>query len=230
MKKPVSELRAELARGRMAHWLTVLGNRLLAGIAFAVPLVVTYWVLSFGYRLINGLSEPWLRTLGLNFPGLGFLITLMAFIGLGFMATHVLGRRVLDRFDRLVLSIPVVSAIYAGTKQLIQSLRGIGANTRSKRVVMVEYFTPGSRLFGFATGQVIEAGTGRELTTIFVPTAPNPTTGIIIAVPTELVIDCDMSVEEVSKMLFSGGLITPMRPIHIGPQAPGPAGAPQTNV
>lgn len=206
--------------GRAAHWLGLLGNRLLAGIAFAVPLVVTYWILTIGYRFITGLSEPWLKTFGINFPGLGFLITLVAFIGLGFMATHVLGRRVLDGFERLVLRIPLVSAIYAGTKQLMHSLRGIGTNTQSKRVVMVEYVVPGSRLFGFATGQVIEAGTGRELTTIFVPTSPNPTTGIIIAVPSAKVIECDMSVEEMSKMLFSGGLITPVRPVGIGEPDP----------
>jgi len=217
MKKPIREIQAELAHGRTAYWLTLLGNRLLAGIAFAVPLVVTYWVLAFGYRLITGLSEPWLKTFGINFPGLGFLITLVAFIGLGFMATHVLGRRVLDRFERLVLRIPLVSAIYAGTKQLMHSLRGMGANNQAKRVVMVDYFVPGSRLFGFATGKVVEAGTGRELTTIFLPTAPNPTTGIIIAVPTEKVIECDMSVEEASKLLFSGGLITPVRPVTMGP-------------
>ncbi len=81
--------------GRLAHFFGLLGNRLLAGIAFAVPLVVTYWVLSFGYRVITGLSEPWLETFGLNIPGLGFLITLVFFTGLGFMGAHVLGRRLL---------------------------------------------------------------------------------------------------------------------------------------
>ena len=57
------------ARRPLRSLVGALGNRLLAGIAFAVPLLVTYWVLSFGYRLVNGLSEPWLQTLGINIQG-----------------------------------------------------------------------------------------------------------------------------------------------------------------
>lgn len=195
--------------------LGMAGNRLLTGIAVAIPLVVTYWVLAFGYRLVNGLSEPWLKAFGLNFPGLGFVITLLVFIGLGFMATHVIGRRVLDRFERFVLRIPVVSSIYAGTKQVLHSLQGAGGGKKFKRVVLAEYLTPGSYLFGFATGQFTEAPTGREMTMVFIPTAPNPTTGLIIAFPSERVTDCDMTIEEATKMLFSGGLVTPARQVDI---------------
>ena len=63
-----------------------------------------------------------------------------------------------------------------------------------------------------------EAGTGREMTTLFVPTAPQPTTGLIIAVPSEKVRDCDLTVEEGTKMLVSAGLVTPQRPLSVGPE------------
>lgn len=194
-----------------------VGNRLLAGIAFAVPLVVTYWVLSFGYGLVNGLSDPWLKALGVDFPGAGFLITLLAFIGLGVMAKHVIGRRVLDRFESFVLRIPVAGTIYAGTKQVLHILRGGDDGPKPKRPVVVEYLAPGSYLFGYATGHFSEAGSGREMTTVFVPTAPNPTTGLIIAVPSDQVRECDLSMEEATKMLVSAGLIMPGRPLSVGP-------------
>jgi uncharacterized membrane protein len=54
------------------------------------------------------------------------------------------------------------------------------------------------------------------MTTVFVPTAPNPTTGLIFAVPSEKVRDCDLSMEEATKMLVSGGLIMPERPLSVG--------------
>lgn len=193
-----------------------LGNRLLAGIAFAVPLVVTYWVLAAVYRLVNGLSEPWLRAFGLDVPGLGFLITLLLFMGLGFMAAHVIGRRLLERFEALLLRIPLVSSIYAGTKQILHSVKGASGTAKFQRVVVVAYPAGEGRLFGFATGRLNDKGTGRELTMVFVPTAPNPTTGLIIAVPSDQVMDCDMTIEEATKMLFSGGLVTPERPISFG--------------
>jgi uncharacterized membrane protein len=201
---------------RVARFLGALGNRLLTGILFAIPLVVTYWVLSFGYGLVTGLSDPWLKAFGVDFPGAGFLITILAFIGLGFMATHVIGRRVLDRFEAFMLRIPVVGSIYSGAKQVLQTIQGMGANPKPKRAVIVEYLVPGSYLFGYATGHFTEAGTGREMTTVFVPTAPNPTTGLIFAVPSEKVRDCDLSMEEATKMLVSGGLIMPVRPLSVG--------------
>ena len=206
------------ANRRFAWFLGALGNRLLAGILFAIPLVVTYWVLSFGYGLVTGLSDPWLKAFGVDFPGAGFLITIFAFIGLGFMATHVIGRRMLDRFEALMLRIPVVGSIYAGAKQVLQTIQGMGTSPKPKRAVVVEYLVPGSYLFGYATGHFTEAGTGREMTTLFVPTAPNPTTGLIIAVPSEKVRDCDLTVEEGTKMLVSGGLIAPQRALSVGPE------------
>jgi uncharacterized membrane protein len=209
--------------GRVARFLGLLGNRLLAGIAFAVPLVVTYWVLAFGYRVITGLSEPWLKTFGLNLPGLGFAITLGFFLALGFMAAHVIGRRLLERGESLLLRVPVVAVIYAGTKQVLQSLQGGTAAGKSKRVVVVDFLSTGSYLIGFATGHFTEAGTRRDMTAVFVPTAPNPTTGLIIAVPSALVRDCDMTMEEATKMLFSGGLVTPDRPLGIHAAPSGPA-------
>jgi uncharacterized membrane protein len=203
---------------RFARFFGLLGHRLLAGILFAVPLVVTYWVLSFGYGLVTGLSDPWLKAFGIDFPGAGFLITLLAFIALGFMAAHVIGRRMLDRFEAFMLRIPVVGSIYAGAKQVLQTIQGMGTSPKPKRAVVVEYLVPGSYLFGYATGHFTEAGTGREMTTLFVPTAPNPTTGLIIAVPTEKVRDCDLTVEEGTKMLVSAGLVAPQRPLSVGPE------------
>jgi len=202
----------------MTRLIRSLGNRLLTGIAFAIPLVVTYWVLSFGYGVVTGLSDPWLKAFGVDFPGAGFVITILAFIGLGFMATHVIGRRLLDRFELFMLRIPVAGSIYSGAKQVLQTIQGMGTGPKPKRAVVVEYLMPGSYLFGYATGHFTEAGSHREMTTVFVPTAPNPTTGLLIAVPAEKVRDCDLTMEEGTKMLVSGGLITPERPLSVGPE------------
>ena len=175
-------------------------------------------MLSFGYGVVTGLSDPWLKAFGVDFPGAGFVITILAFIGLGFMATHVIGRRLLDRFELFMLRIPVAGSIYSGAKQVLQTIQGMGSGPKPKRAVVLEYLVPGSYLFGYATGHFTEAGSGREMTMVFVPTAPNPTTGLLIAVPAGKVRDCDLSMEEATKMLVSGGLITPERPLSVGPE------------
>jgi len=165
--------------------------------------------------VVTGLSDPWLKAFGVDFPGAGFVITILAFIGLGFMATHVIGRRLLDRFESFMLRIPVAGSIYSGAKQVLQTIQGMGGGPKPKRAVVLEYLVPGSYLFGYATGHFTEAGSGREMTMVFIPTAPNPTTGLLIAVPAGKVRDCDLSMEEATKMLVSGGLLTPQRPLSV---------------
>ena len=130
------------ANRRLARCLGTLGHHLIGGIFFAIPLVITYWVLSFGYGVVTGLSEPRLKAFGVDFPGAGFVITILAFIGLGFIATHVLGRRLLDHFELFMLRIPVAGSIYSGAKQVLQTIQGMGIGLKPKRAAVLECLVP----------------------------------------------------------------------------------------
>ena len=44
---------------------------------------------------------------------------------------------------------------------------------------------------------------------VFIPTTPNPTSGYIIMVPKDEVIELDMSVEDALKMIISLGVVVP---------------------
>src|SRR5438552_14365612 len=103
--------------------LTHLRNKLLTGVVVAIPIVVTLWVLNLAYNFINGISAPFLQKLGIYFPGLGFVVTTLMLLGLGFMATNVLGQRMLDSFERALLRVPVAATIYAAVKQVIDSFK-----------------------------------------------------------------------------------------------------------
>ena len=192
--------------------LIVLRNKLFAGIVAAIPLIVTYDVLKFAYGLINDISEPFLDKLfGKPLPGLGFAVTLVMLMGLGFMATNVLGQRMLLGFERLVLRIPLVAAIYAGVKQVIDSVKAFNSGSQFKRVAYVEYPSPGCKLIGFVTGQYFDERLGLEMTSVVIPTAPNPMTGIVIVVESSKVIDSALTIEEATKLVVSAGLVVPRR-------------------
>ncbi len=196
--------------------MRLAGNRLLTGIAVTIPILVTYWVLSFAYGIVNGISAPIFHAFGIEVPGLGFLTTLVVMVSVGFMAAHVIGRRVIDLVERLLLRVPIVATIYAATKQVLDSFSTLRSGSNFKSVVLVEYLTEGSYLVAFATGQLRERDSGREMVMVFVPTAPNPMTGFVIAVPRPKVIECDLTLEEATKLLVSAGLITPGRPVVVG--------------
>lgn len=78
------------------------------------------------------------------------------------------------------------------------------------RVVLVEYPRKGIHAIAFVTG-VTQAGrshnvTDHNLVSLFVPTTPNPTSGIYIMVPEEDLQELDISVEDAFRLIVSAGI------------------------
>ena len=204
-------------------------NKFLAGLALALPLIITFVILQFIYSLLHGSSEPivkWFADLINELAGksvistedprylmatrfIGVLIPIVALIALGLMATNFIGVHIVTAFDRLMLRIPFVSFIYKSLKQVIDSFKTIGGAQSFKRVAYIDYPVPGMRLVAFVTGQFTDAKSGKALTSVFIPTTPNPTTGLLLVVDSEKVTDAPLSIEDAMKLIFSGGLLVP---------------------
>ena len=204
------------------NWRAILAelrNKLFTGVVVAVPIIVTIWVLEVGYGFINGISEPFLiRLFGKEIPGLGFLVTLLILVFLGFMATNVLGQRILEWSERQLLRVPLVATIYAGVKQVIDSFKSFNNMSNFKRVVYVEYPSRGCKLIGFVTGQYYDHRLETEMVSVIIPTAPNPMTGLVIVVEAAHVIESELNLEEAMKLIVSAGLVSPKRKSSPSPE------------
>ena len=55
----------------------------------------------------------------------------------------------------------------------------------------------------------VEDKIGRDLVTVFLPTTPNPTSGFMLMIPREDIIELDMPVEDALKMIISLGVVVP---------------------
>lgn len=228
-------------RSGKANLFAYVGNRFFAGLAVAIPLIVTIWILALSYQFILYVGRPVIEAIfhGINLgldrtEAAGNLITppewflnlfailtpLILFIALGVMATNVLGAKIFGLVDRLVLKFPVISFIYSGLKQVMDSFRNFGAGRNFKRVAYVEYPAPGCRLIGFVTGQYHDAQIGKNVTSIFIPTSPNPMTGFVIVVEDDKVFESSLTIEQATKLILSAGLVAPEFPSSISPTAP----------
>jgi len=197
------------------HWpagLAKTRNMLLTGVVVAIPIIVTIGVLKIAYHFINDISAPLLAGIfGREIPGLGFLVTLAMLIFLGFMATNVLGQRILDWAERQLLRVPLVATIYTGVKQVIDSFKSFNNMANFKRVVYIEYPSPGCKLIGLVTGQYFDHRLGEEMISVVIPTAPNPMTGLVVIVEASKVIESELSLEDAMKLIVSAGLVSPKR-------------------
>jgi uncharacterized membrane protein len=215
MSEPASSIRHPLA------WLR---NKFLAGLALVIPMLVTIWILKIIHDFLHSLSVPLLLIIVQWFyPDMtaedpsfqeftsfvGFLLPILVVLALGVLATNVIGSRLVVAMDKLMLSIPVISFIYKSLKQVIEAFRGFGGSRNFKRVVYVDYPSPGMRLIGFVTGQYADPKTQASMSCVFLPGALSPMTGLLIVTETASLQDAPLSIEEAMKMIFSGGLIGP---------------------
>lgn len=188
-----------------------------AGLLVAIPLVVTIWVFNLAYQFIDGVCGPIYSALGWRMPGLGFVTTILLVLAMGFMATNMLGRRVIQAIEALILSIPVVSQVYSVVKQATESVRtmkGQGGSRKFKRVAYIRMPESNGLLVGFVTGQCYEPALDKEFTLVFLPFTPNPVSGRVISVPSEEIIESALTVEQVMKIVLSAGLVTPERGVE----------------
>src|SRR5258705_10223458 len=119
--------------------LRLLWSRLLTGIAITVPLIVTLWMLWLGYGFIAKISEPIWQTLGVKDSTLlNFCTTVLLLLAVGFMAAHVLGQRLIDSAEAVLMRVPIIAPLYGAVKQMRDSVRMMKSSANSRRVVFLE--------------------------------------------------------------------------------------------
>jgi uncharacterized membrane protein len=211
------------------HRLTVLQrlkqdlkNDLIAGLLVVIPLATTIWltltiatwVISCLTRIPSQLSPfDGLNPILVNLLNLlvGFAVPLVFILLTGLMARNIAGRWLLDFGEQILQAIPLAGALYKTLKQLLETLLK-DSGSRFRRVVLVEYPRAGVWSLAFVTGVVsaeVQSHFSGSMLSLFIPTAPNPTTGWYAIVPERDVISLAMPIEDAFKVIISGGIVSP---------------------
>ena len=189
-------------------WLW-LRRRFLTGFFVTVPLFISVAALVWIFGVVDGLTTPlYDRLLGRRIPGLGTLSTAMAIMAVGVLATNVIGKRLLQRGEDLLLHVPVFRTIYTPVKQLVAAFSPDN-ESGFKRVVLVEHATRGFAI-GFLTKEfTLDRGRGPEaLLAVYVPTN-HLYLGDIVICERERAMFPDISVEEGIRIFLTGGMALP---------------------
>ncbi len=125
---------------------------------------------------------------------------------MGALARNVLGRRVVKWLESIFKNIPLIGMIYTTTKQIMESISGGGAHSFEK-VVYIQYPRKNIWTLGFVTGESTNQ-LNEEFYHLFVPTTPNPTSGVFLIIPKEDTLDAEINVEEGFRMIVSSGIVS----------------------
>jgi len=201
----------------MSPFVKRLRRYLVAGILVWAPIAVTFLLLRLAVNVMDktlAVVPQQYRPeelLGFHIPGLGVILTFVVLFVTGMLAANFVGRYVVGGWESLMDRIPVVRSIYSAAKNFAEIVFSDSSDS-FKKVLLIEYPRKGLYSIAFQTSSSlgeVQGRTGEEVVCCFVPTTPNPTSGIVIMVPRKDITVLDMDVDEALKMVISLGVVVP---------------------
>ena len=208
-----------------------LKKNFYTGLLMILPIVITYyifnWLFNLAFRIINNtiIIKILKRLVDFGFGEkadtfymqvsvyiAAFLIIFLSITVLGYMTKVVFFSKIIKRVLDILERIPIIKTVYSTSKQIIGIVYSDNGERVYKKVVAVEFPRKGIYAIGFLTADkntaLKEILPDKEIVNVFVPTAPNPTSGFLLCLPKEEVYYLNMSVEWAFKLIVSGGYLT----------------------
>ena len=201
---------AEREESRQPWLLRNTRRNFITGMLVVVPGALVILALIWFFNTIDNILQPIIRAIfGQPITGLGFVITIVLIYLTGILASNIVGRRLIQFAEAIVGRLPVFRQIYNAAKQAMTSLSGLNKTRAAFReVVMVEFPRKGMWTVAFITNELHDSA-GNKLISIYVPTAPVPTSGYFALVSEEEIRRTDISVDAAMKMVISSGIASP---------------------
>ena len=180
-----------------------------SGLIVLAPVIVILLVLNYLYSqivdlpIIRGLREPF-----------GFFVAVIVFVMLvlsvGYLMRTTVGRLFETYLDAAMNRVPLIRVVYNASKLAVET--AVTGTEDLQKPVKVEPWN-GMRMTAFKTGKTTDDGR----VVLFMPTAPNITTGFVMEVDPEDVTETDETVEEALTRVLSAGFgeQEPTSPIEI---------------
>ena len=192
----------------------------LTGLVVIAPVGLTIWLVWSVAGWIDGVVLPLIpyafrpeHYIGINLRGVGVIFFFFFTIVVGWIAKGLIGRSLIRFAESLVDRMPVVRSIYNGIKQISETVFA-QSDRNFEKACLIQYPRKGIWAIGFVSTQAkgeiaMRAETTSDLMSVFLPTTPNPTSGFLLYIPREDVIELDMTVEDAAKLVISAGLVYP---------------------
>lgn len=203
-------------------------NNILVGLAMITPVGVTILIANWLFRLVTGLFIPEqlnadpIHELALRAAALVAVVIILFLFG--FFIRSFLGKKLYRVGEKILERIPVFNKLYVQIRHISEVLIG-QRESILKEVVLVEYPRQGLYSVGFVTADVpapfersmAQRNDQTGWVSLFIPTTPNPTSGLMIMSPRSELIPLSLHVAEAMKLIVSSGAVHPGDPMNDRP-------------
>jgi uncharacterized membrane protein len=203
----------------------------ISGLIILLPLLITFWIISF---IVNFITRPFERAaiaILENFSAFkhGFgtfsesevvvilskiliLLFLVFFlIVIGVICRSVFISSLLFLTDKVLSSTPFINRVYGACKDFTTALFSSKSKSFSE-VVLVPYPSPAHLAIGLITGEIkneVIPNNEEQMVSVLIPGTPNPTVGFALLYRKEQIIHIDMKPEDALKFIMSCGSVVP---------------------
>jgi len=204
----------------LSGFLRNIRANILVGFFLTVPIVATIVI----FNVLFKFATNWIPRDA--FPKLssiwgGYLLRLVTLVGLivvfyliGLFMRNILGRRLYRLGEAILVRIPIIKSVYRPVRQVSASLF-TQRKTLFREVVLVQYPRRGLYSLAFVTAQppprVARHIAGSQQDTpcvcLFIPTTPNPTSGVFIIAARSEVTPTGTPVTEALTFVMSAGAV-----------------------
>lgn len=202
----------------MKKILKALKVNVLFGFFLIVPIAVTILIFNFLFKIAtNWMPDPLIASLGLpdyTVRIVTLLILICALYLAGLLIRNIFGRRLYQLGDKILTSLPFIKSVYIPVRQITESLF-TQRNSLFKEVVLFEYPRTGLWSIAFVTAIVPKTikrnitDADDEFLTLFIPTTPNPTSGLIVLAKRSDVKILTIPVQDALTYVMSAGAVSP---------------------
>ena len=193
-----------------------LRNYFISGLLFWIPLALSVLLIKFFLENVNNLVPTRLLpesllNLDTTIPGSGIVLVILVILITGALVTNILGRKLLDLWERALNKIPGFRNIYNALKKISSTVLYTSSES-FRKAFLIQYPNKGIWVIAFQSGDYKGRGEsiiGEDVINLFVPTTPNPTSGFFVMISKKDAFELQMSVEEAFKLVISAGVVTP---------------------
>jgi len=168
----------------------------LRGLIVLAPIALTGYVFWVVFHTVDG----WFK---FKYPGIGFLVTLVAVTLIGFLSSHVLTRGVVAIFERMLDRLPFVRLLHTSLRDLASAV--VGQGRRFDRPVLVQLAPGGARFVGFVTRDALPTLGLPGQVAVYLPQSYN-FAGQLVVVAKESVQALPTASSETLAFVVSGGI------------------------
>lgn len=195
-----------------------------AGLLAVLPLVLTVTVVAFIISKLNAFLGPQsgfgqlMQALegrlglpaGIGLPyAASVVLVVLAIWLLGLIARRVTGRRLGGLLTAVIGKIPFINKVYNSAEQVVGLLAKKDGDAAGALSNVVLVHIANVKVLGMLASHEPITIEGKAHFVVFLPSTPVPASGQNLIVPCDDVIDVDVSVEELTRILISLGSLGP---------------------